>query len=303
VRIASYFPDDELLKTFPKFSKHEFIENGDEKCEMIFCASVTQYRRVPRGTGLPMVVHCWDLPTNWRSWCRNEHDYAVNVHRDSEISNQLHLMAEADLVIACSEHTQNVLKIMGIKSEVLHNFYGQGEINAILEGRDIKRKNRIIQVSRYALNKRFDLTLSMWAKIQDKYKDWELMLVGPKGDVWGEIKGTAMRRTKILGEQNRAKLVTLMRESKILVNPSVNEGMGLTPLEARHMGLDVVSGDQPWTHEFGYATKIFEPDNVDAYAQAVEDAIASPFETPQAWADMTADKYAKRFDNLIRKIK
>lgn len=303
MRLASYFPDDELLKTFPKFSKNEFIENGDDKCTGIFVASVTQYKRVPRGTGLPMAVHCWDLPTNWRLWCRNEHDYAMNVHRDSEIANQLHLMAEADLVIACSEHTQNVLYTMGIKSEVLHNFYGGDEIDAHLENVKIEKKNRIIQVSRYALNKRFDLTLRMWAKIQDKYPDWELMFVGPKGDVWDEISGTTMKQTKILPEQNRKKLVMLMAESRILVQPSLNEGMGLTPLEARHLGLDAVCSDMPWVHEFGYATKVFEPDNVDAYAQAIEDAMASPFGAEQKWADMTAQKYAERFDKLIGRLK
>jgi len=303
MRLASYFPNDPILELFTKYSKHEFIENGDDKCDAILCMSVTQFRRIPRDTGLPLIVHCWDIATNWRSWCRNESDYAKNVHRDSDIANQLHLLAEADLVIACSDHTGSVLHTMGIKSTTLHNFYYGEEIDKVLDGYEVKKKNRIIQVSRYALNKRFHVTLKMWTKIQDKYPDWELVFVGPYGDCYDELKGTCVPRVEMHLDMDRTKLIKMIADSNILVAPSLNEGYGLTPLEARHMGVDTVCSDEPWTHEFGYANRVFESDNLDAYVQAIEDTIARPANFSEKSSEMTPESYAKRFDALIKEIK
>jgi len=302
MRLASFFPDDPILDLFTKYSENEYIENGDEQCEAIACMSVTQWKRIPRGTGLPLVVHCWDLATNWRSWCRTEQDYALNVHRDSEIANQLHLMAEADLVIACSEHTQTVLKTMGIKSTVLHNFYYGEELDRMTQDRKIEKKNQIIQVSRFALNKRFDLTMKMWIRIQKKYPKWNLLLAGFGGECEKELRGMAVPGVTIETGLDRYTLVGKMAESKILVAPSLNEGFGLSPLEARHLGLDTVCANEPWVNEFGYATKVFETDNLEEYVQAVEDSIERPFDTPQRWSDLTPQKYAERFDKLIKEV-
>ena len=299
--VSAEHPSIDLISKHSKHTYHVPLNDAD----LIFVGSVTQWRNAighKVDTGLPMVCHVWDIPSNWRLWCRNEQDYLNNKHRDVEIVRMLDFLGLCDLVIACSEHTQTVLYTLGIKSTVLHNFYDVEEIDACLENVKIEKKNRIIQISRYALNKRFHTTLEMWGKLKDKYKDWELMFIGPKGDIWNEIKDVKMDRVTIHSELNRKLLVTLMAEARILVSPSLNEGFGLTPIEARHLGLDVVCSDMPWVHEFRYATtKAFEPDNVDAYCESIESVISSPIGFSEKPSHLTVREFADRFDKLIDK--
>lgn len=264
MKIHHIKPDcDPLMIKWPKLSKHEFVSVED--CDIIYCASVTQLDRAyALNSGKPIVCYTWDLPTNYRSWCKTEEDYWANSWRDGDIVHKLDMLYHCDHVISASNATKTVLDMYGIKSDVLYHFYDHEALDRV----EVKeKKNRIIQISRYALNKRFDLTLEMWSKIQDKYPDWELMFVG-FGDA-GHLKDHGLERVTILEDVPESKRIELMKESTILVSPSLNEGLGLSPLEAKHCGLMTICSDIPTTEEFDYASLTFKKDDVEDYAKNV----------------------------------
>jgi glycosyltransferase involved in cell wall biosynthesis len=305
MNICHYFPTaDPLMLKWPKLSRHNLNASIND-CDVIYCASVTQLARAfndryQSGATPPIVCYLWDLPVNWRSWCRDNEDYMANSWRDGDISAKLDLLYKCDKVISASNATKSVLDMHGIESDVLYHYYDADGLDAVRAG---EKKNRIIQISRYALNKRFDLTLKAWKELQDKYKDWELLFVGfGDGSKLRDLsQELGVERFSLLENVSHNERIKLMKESKILVSPSLNEGFNLSPLEARHCGLNVVSSLIPTTAEFHATLLAFRPDSLEEYMEKISQAIESKVQLNGTadMEDLQIDAWTERFDNYM----
>ncbi len=297
--------DDPLMTKWPEQSRHN-LDAPITDCDYIYCASVTQLMRAfnakwQSGSKAPIICFVWDLPSGWRSWCRDENDYNNNVWRDGDISKKLDLLYRCDKVISASCATQSTLNMYGIESDVLYHFYDSEALDKVEAG---EKKNRIIQISRFALNKRFDLTLEAWKTLQDKYPDWELMFIG-FGD-GAKLRNLAqemgVERFTLLEDASHTERIKLMKESRILVSPSLHEGFGLSPLEARHCGLATVCSDIPTTEEFDYDEVFFRAGSLSEYVRALETEMDFADVPCQPRKDLQMEAWTNRFDNYMEEL-
>jgi glycosyltransferase involved in cell wall biosynthesis len=302
VRIAHiYPPTDDLIPLWTKHSKNQFLDqNCDASCDFVHCGSVSQ---IDRAYSLavqfkkPMTCWVWDIPLNWRMWG----DIEGNLHRDIENSNRLNLLTECKSVLSASKFTQNTLNLCGIKSEQMY-FYV--DIESMKKIPIAPKKNRIIQVSRYVISKRFELTLEMWEKLQDKYPDWELMFVG-FGRQYAEklrLLGKNIKNLTILVDQPKYTALRMIQESKVLVSPSVFEGWGMTPIEGAFYKCGLAMSDIPTSAEQWPDVMNFEVDNVRGYCDSVERAMKGPFGIDLEHLGWTPTAFAERIDKHFNKV-
>lgn len=114
-----------------------------------------------------------------------------------------------------------------------------------------KRSNclgkKVIAVGRYTPEKGFDILISAWKKVAEKYSDWSLNIYGE-----GELKESYQKQIDELGLNESCFLKPPVKniydkyiESSILVLSSHDEGFGMVIIEAMSCGLPVVSFSCP----------------------------------------------------------
>ncbi len=314
MRVSHVTPQtDPLMDKFCQYSKHEYVDNDlDDGCDLLFCGSVTQIQRAWQGkmqllqqTGrdVPIVCWVWDLPHNWRSWCRTDQEHDDNMWRDSDIALKLSLLMQCKGILAASEFTQQGLHDHGIESTQMDFYIDAQEIDGVHV--EEPHQKRVIQISRYALNKRFDLTIDVWAELQDEFPDWELMFIGT-GDVESLRRQAIDRGLKnytFLEGVARHTTIKRLKESSVLVSPSVFEGWGITPIEAQRCGVYTVCADIPPAEEFLYYDEVFVKDNLAHYRAVLNDSmLRREKDGPIAnkiIKKLTPQAFAERFDAYL----
>lgn len=256
------------------WEQYSDVEFSDD-CDLIYCGTVGLLEEAlgfREGKDIPIVCWVWDLPCNWRMWCRDYEDWKVHAFRDTDILKKVSMLYCVDKILVPSEFTKNTLEVFGLKSERVPFYIDIDGLDKVNAG---EKKNRVIQISRFALNKRFDLTLEAWAKIQDDFPDWELTFIGTgdKSHLEKLKVDLKIKNCLIYQDLPREATVRMLKESKILVSPSVFEGWGITPIEATRCGLSTVVSDLKVALDVGYGDYFFEGDNVDDYAKILKKAM------------------------------
>ncbi len=155
-----------------------------------------------------------------------------------------------DKIVSVSEHTQdNLLNVLGRKSEVVHNGISIGDIVRIKAKRD---KNRIITVGRLLPFKNVDLIINAMPECLKKNKNAHLVIIGegPERErleklAFGlpvEFKNFVKKHDGLLKE---------IKSSGVFVTQSSREGFGIIVIEALACGTAVVI--PPYLSEFPYA--------------------------------------------------
>ena len=276
LKVAHYFPTD-FMNLWTEYAEDiEFVENDcTDDCDLIYCGTVgllmkameaREKHRVPK-----LVCWTWDLPMNWRMWCRNREEWESQQFRDVDILRKVSMLYHTDLIISASTYTQNTLEVFGLESEKCYFYIDQDGIDKVRGG---DRQNRVIQISRYALNKRFDLTLQAWKELQPEFPDWNLVFIGT-GDDSAPQKYADDNELNCLIYNGipREATVRMLKESKVLVSPTVFEGWGITPLEAQHCGVATVCSDLAVAQEVGYNDYMFKKDNSEDYIDSLRAGI------------------------------
>lgn len=301
MKIAHIYPDT-FMALWTKHSKNEFVDqNCTPDCDFIYCGSITQIDRAyDLGVKFnkPIVCWVWDIPVNWRMWG----DFEGNLHRDPENYDRLNMLMDCKSVVSASKYTQGVLNMFGIKSEQMY-FYV--DIDAMKEVPIAPKVNRVIQVSRYTISKRFELTIDMWEKLQEKYPDWELMFIGLGKEYAERLKayGKKLKNFTVLVDQPRYTTLRMIQQSKVLVAPSVFEGWGITPLEGAYYHCNLALSGIPTNSEMWPDVDYFK-DNADDYARVVEREL----EYTVGWGftpedcGYTPKMFADRMDKHLNKV-
>jgi len=306
VKIGVYSPND-FSSLFTKYiDGHEWHVNSVPKnVDMIYCASSSQLQKVfgsGREPGVPVVCWCWDIPVNWESWCRNDSELAEHSWRRESVRSTISYLKKCDIVLSASKFTQRTLLDNGIESKQLY-FYVDVD-----PGLSVKKKDQVIQVSRFALNKRFDLTLQAYQSNKNVYEGYDLRFVGiGSTDYLKSVSGKRNGITYVSINPSRDHVLREIAASSLLVSPSVFEGWGITPIEALSLGVPVLLSDlEVFREVYGDIVLYHKKDDIGDYAEKMDFALHSydyrrdvVRQAKPILAEFTPEKFAKRFSFAI----
>ena len=305
--IAHYYPNPFATKFEKYLPEHKFLANYcTEDADLIYCASVSQLGKAlvaKREFKKPLICWVWDIPYNWRRWCRTDREKAEHKWRDNKLIKDVNGLNQCDKVIGASKWTQKVLKGFGIDADQMYFYIDTEEFDVVPEQ---ENKGHIIQISRYALNKRFDLTIKAMKGI-----DRKLICIGfgRNTDLVNLAKKLGVDAT-FYQNLERSELIKLLKQSELLVSPSVFEGWGLSPIEALYCKKAVLLSDLPVFKEvYGNNALYHERDNVSDMNRKIRDLIcweSQRYAFVQAGqtciGDFTIPKFATRWNQLITKF-
>jgi glycosyltransferase involved in cell wall biosynthesis len=313
MKIAHIIPPQDERKfdtRFCKFMEHAFVrDNFDNNIDLIYAGSVSVLDRaldLKRRISRPVVCWVWDLPYNWRKWGMDEEGIRQNHARTKQCSDRATMLRQCDLVISASKWTQSVLKEQyNIDSTQIYYYI---DTTALDNVPDQERKKQVIQISRYYYNKRFEDSIEAMKDIPD----YKLILIGTGlKSVYGN-KLQEMAGPNVVFHNNVSRRFTIeqIKQSTILVSPSVFEGWGITPIEAVHCGTPIILSDLPVFDEvWGGSLYYHEQKNPRALSTLLKGLLKNETERnrilkmcKERITEFTPEKFAKRLQNLLVKL-
>lgn len=177
----------------------------------------------------------------------------------------------------------------------VHRYDGAGRG----QGSELKPNTYNLTPQRYALyvgaaypHKNLPRLLEAWEIVHQKLPEYKLMLVGREDWFWKRLKSVylearppGLQRPSLAllqsivfyGPTTDDELAILYKNAALVVQPSLEEGFSLTPLEALSFGTPVVVSDTPVHHEIlKDAALFFNPHNPLAIAEAISTALTNP---------------------------
>lgn len=240
--LISYFSPNEYHRLFvPYVKNHGFLHNHCTKdVDLIYCGSASQLGKAmaaKKEYGKPLICWVWDLPYNWREWARNDAEIHAHVWRDANIKKTVSSLRKCDRIISASKHTQRILKEKyAIESEQIYFYIDTEGIDAIPPN---EGDGYIIQISRFALNKRFDVSIKAVSNL-----GWKFVCAGTGN--YNNLKNLAEKLhtdVDFYCNKDMRTIIGLLKSAEILVSPSLHEGWGMTPIEAIYCGVPVLLSD------------------------------------------------------------
>lgn len=167
------------------------------------------------------------------------------------------------------------------------------------------RKPIVLTVGAFTKQKRLDLTIRAVAKM----KNTSLLVAGGGGELKNEL---TVLGEKLLGDRFKIisvpfeKMPEVYRASDVFTLPSASsESFGNVIVEAMASGLPAVVTDDPIRQEImGPAGILVNPEDTDAYAKALGDALRKNWDNlPRTQAEKFSwDEIAKKYEELIVSI-
>ena len=164
-----------------------------------------------------------------------------------------------------------------------------------------QRSPRLVGVGRLVPSKRFDLAISVLAKLRQQM-DVELVIAGDGSDRSRlEALANGLPVTFLGHVSDRHSLADLLRRSDVLIMPSAREGYPNAVLEALACGLRVVASDIPGTREAAGIGLRLVDDSLDSWIDAIVEALADPPVTRHQITDriLSFDEVAQRHLNVF----
>ena len=313
MKIAIYTPQSVYHKDtiFCKYSGNEFMVNDcNDLVDIIYSCSQTCLPKAIRAKekyNKPLVSWVWDIPYNWKEWCRVEQFVLENSWRDNAIKEMVKNMKKCDLLISASKFTQKILKNhYGLGSEQMYFYIDTEGIDSVPAR---KMKEQIIQVSRFAWHKRFEIGI-----LAHSSENLLLMGTGLHSHYGLELQRMADSRNSLekynkiefINNPPRDIVISQIKASKILISPSVFEGWGMTPVEALYCGIPVILSDIEVFHEIYEDTVPYH--RVDNYSDLrgkigkLQDSKVREKIVEQGRkriTEFTPEKFAARFDKML----
>jgi|GEM_PF-5067569 len=240
--LISYFSPNKHHRLFvPYVKNHKFLHNHcTADVDLIYCGSASQLGKAMAAKqqyGKPLICWVWDIPYSWREWCRTNSEIQKNHWRDNYIKKTISNLRKCDKVISASKFTQRILKEkFDIRSEQVYFYIDTKDIDMIPQK---KKSGHIIQIGRFAQNKRFDISIKAISNL-----DRKLVCVGT-GD-YGKLKELAEElHTDVDFYCNKDTRIVmgLLKSADVLVSPSIHEGWGMTPIESLYCRVPVLLSD------------------------------------------------------------
>lgn len=242
--IAHYYPNawNNYMGRFMNYVEgHDFVSNWcNESVDLIYCGSVSQLDKAMAAKEVykkPIICWVWDIPYCWEEWCRTSEEIRAHVWRSAYIVKVIENLRKCDKVISSSKYTQRVLKEkFGLESEQIYFYIDTEELDRVSAQ---SKADHIIQISRYALNKRFDLSIKVAKSLGQK-----IVCVGTGSyDYLKHMARIMFANVDFYQNITRKTTIALLKQATVLVSPSVFEGWGMTPIEAIYCGIPALVSD------------------------------------------------------------
>ncbi len=141
--------------------------------------------------------------------------------------------------------------------------------------------------------------IDAWQILHEKLPDHKLVLVGREDFFWHRLKTTHYKLLTtpsivFYGSATDAELAVLYKNAALLVQPSLEEGFSLSPLEALSFGTPVAASDIAVHREIlKDAAHYFNPTDTNSIASAIIGALSDP--TSRIRAQQEGPELLKRY--------
>lgn len=135
-------------------------------------------------------------------------------------------------------------------------------------------------------HKNLERLLEAWQIIHREMPSYKLVLVGREDFFWKKLKSTSYvlcptSSIVFYGSASDEELTSLYKNAALLVQPSLEEGFSLSPLEALSFGCACAVSDIPVHREIhGNAVRYFDPLSISAIVETVKKALTIPYQAP-----------------------
>lgn len=303
--IAHFYPNPFAARFESHVTKHTFLHNHCTKdVDLIYCGSVSQLIKAMAAKEIykkPIICWVWDLPYCWRDWTRNDAEVREHAFRDAYVRDVVAKLRKCDKVISASKYTQRVLKEkFSIGSEQIYFYIDTEMIDAIPIG---NLRGHVIQISRFVLPKRFDISIRAI-----KGLDRKLVCVGgAKVDRYKRLAKELDANVDFYHKETREVTMGLLKGAEVLVSPSIFEGWGITPIEALYCRIPVLLGELDVFREvYGDCVPYHKRDDPDDMREKLRYLLADKQlqrkivgDCQPLISDFTIPKFVDRWEKII----
>lgn len=230
MKIAFYCPNTFSTLFIKYIPDIQFIFNKCEKnVDFIYSASLSTLQKAIAASQIfnkQIICWVWDLPDCWRNWLTEKNS------KEKYVQQSIEYLKQCKLVFSASKSTQKTLLKYNISSEQLYFYIDISSIDKT----QFKKKYDAVQISRFYPSKRFEMTIST-------LKDYKLACVGFGRHYANNLKNNAGDNISFFIDVTRKVCIDTLKQSKILVSPSIFEGFGLTPIEAIYCDVPILLSD------------------------------------------------------------
>lgn len=213
-------------------------------------------------------------------------------------------------IVAVSDSTKSDLISRGIPNCNIYVIHNGIDLKRYSPGE--KSKNPlVVYFGRVKKYKRVDHLVEAFYKVQNEIPDLKLIIAG-KGDYtllnsFDKIKNDP--NIQLVGEVSEDDKVKILQKAWVFVNPSVEEGWGITVIEANACGTPAIGYDVPGLRDsikHGYNGLLVRDGDVDSLAETLKTIISNNdlrvklSKNAIQWAlKFSWDKSADEFDKLL----
>ena len=247
--------------------------------------------------------------------------------------------------IVVSDHTSMGRDLGKVSNFIRHKFYATADVVTILTEKDARllgdklpkkmvipnpntydilqhdtvRENTILCVGRkdFWKVKGFDRILDIWSRLEPKYSDWKLKIVGPGSDASEQFLASKaeqlgiLHRVSLIG--NTLDMKSMYQSSSIFALPSRVEGFPMVLLEAMSQGCACVSFSMQGAIEEiinnGCDGDIVEDGDLDAFTNRLDNLImdadkrnAYSINARQNIGRFSIDAFVDKWEQIINKV-
>lgn len=288
-----------LKKTFGTQSKSKTLPVSNKMLRFLNVHNLLPKIDTFLGKGVYLFFDYYNYPVSSSSLTATfVHDLAYIRHPET-VSDKLRKKLSDNMPVWLGR-TSVVIAISQFTRREINTYYGidQNNIHVVYPGvddnlrnnelnKDFKRKtelpfNSVIHIGNLEPRKNVNLLLDAYVKMPTPIKkEHPLLLIGAGG--WkNEQLLSHISEYKQSGENivipkeyiDDDELYGLLRESALLVFPSVYEGFGIPPLEAVAVGAKIIASDIPTSREvFGNEIPLFNPLDDDELSKMMTEVI------------------------------
>jgi len=235
-----------------------------------------------------------------------------------------YLVKKATLVVTESSQQKRRMIKQYIDSDKIRVIYAPIDIDKYYPLDKESNSNYILYVAKFTERKNQLLLLKAFNNIAKKYDDFKLVLVGPKRGAFtgaedsvseyyircmGYIKASHLENKVIFYENlEEEKLVKLYQEATLFVFPSLEEGFGMTLLEAMACGCPCISNNiEPMREVLGEAGILIDTSDVNLLSGKIMFLLNDPelrrklgkLARERAVSLFSSDKIHRQFEEII----
>lgn len=186
-----------------------------------------------------------------------------------------------NIVVLSNSWKQGLIDTLGLKASTIKVIYNPCPIIDL--NKNIAKQPTILYAGTLNTRKNYKALIKAFARIAHKYPEWKVVLAGN-----GEIqqaqdlakKLNVEKNVECVGWINGLKKSELFSKASIFCLPSYAEGFPMAVLDAWAYGLPVVTtpvGGIPDIAKDGDNIILFEPDDIDALAQKIEQLVVDEY--------------------------